>query len=315
MDNTTHSLREKLKLRQLAAKQQLADNHPHATLFFQERGLDLGKIRQHSARLLTAGALGGTLLLSTPPAYAQDKESLVLPAPLAQVLIEAGKVLPAPPQEYLVGRLREILPPITNSQALPYLTHQEEKIIGRLIEQTTGVPARASLEGEHLNTVYGYVGYEQHLKRFPGDTLDKHDEFPEAGIAASLGGFGYFTEDDGRLTKEGILREKYYMAVQLMYLPDWDRRWRYLVPWYKWRKMIMVNVENGKAVVGVIGDAGPAAWTGKHFGASPEVMNALGGPKYRKGRVLLYFVDDPENKIPLGPVDYNKVEIQLVKAL
>lgn len=75
----------------------------------------------------------------------------------------------------------------------------------------------------------------------------------------------------------------------------------------------MVNVENGNAAVAVVGDAGPASWTGKHFGGSPEVMNALGGPKYKKGRVLLYFVDDPKNKIPLGPVDYNKIKEQDVK--
>ncbi len=25
----------------------------------------------------------------------------------------------------------------------------------------------------------------------------------------------------------------------------------------------------------------------------------------RKGPILLYFVDDPENKVPLGPVNFN----------
>jgi hypothetical protein len=24
--------------------------------------------------------------------------------------------------------------------------------------------------------------------------------------------------------------------------------------------------------------------------------------------MVLFFVDDPENKVPLGPVDYNKIE-------
>jgi hypothetical protein len=28
--------------------------------------------------------------------------------------------------------------------------------------------------------------------------------------------------------------------------------------------------------------------------------------KYKKGPVVIFFVDDPENKVPLGPVDYNK---------
>ena len=40
----------------------------------------------------------------------------------------------------------------------------------------------------------------------------------------------------------------------------------------------------------------------KHLGGSPEVMQELGlagGP--RKGAVLYFFIDDPEDKIPLGP--------------
>lgn len=73
--------------------------------------------------------------------------------------------------------------------------------------------------------------------------------------------------------------------------------------------MIMINPLNGQAVVGVLGDAGPANWTLKQFGASPEAMKALKlhkGP--RKGLVLLLFVDDPDNTIPLGHLKY-KLEI------
>ena len=67
-----------------------------------------------------------------------------------------------------------------------------------------------------------------------------------------------------------------------------------------------MNTDNGNAVVAAIADSGPAAWTGKHFGGSPEVMHELGGSSYKKGAVILFFVDDPENKVPLGPVEYNK---------
>jgi len=69
--------------------------------------------------------------------------------------------------------------------------------------------------------------------------------------------------------------------------------------------VLIVNTENGKAVVAAIADSGPAAWTGKQFGGSPEVMHYLGGAKYKKGAVIVFFVDDPENKVPLGPVEYN----------
>ena len=59
----------------------------------------------------------------------------------------------------------------------------------------------------------------------------------------------------------------------------------------------------GKSVVTDLADSGPAQWTGKQFGASPEAMKALDlhkGP--RKGLVIFLFVDDPQNKIPLGPL-------------
>ena len=64
---------------------------------------------------------------------------------------------------------------------------------------------------------------------------------------------------------------------------------------------MVVNTKNGNAVVADIADAGPAAFTGKHFGGSPEVMEYLGGLGI-KGVVLLFFIDDPENTIKLGPV-------------
>ena len=97
--------------------------------------------------------------------------------------------------------------------------------------------------------------------------------------------------------------------MQTLYLPDWGRRQPYLRDWYKYRKVLIVNTDNGNAVVAAIADAGPAAWTGKHFGGSPEVMDYLGGARYKKGPVLVFFVDDPEDNVPLGPVEYNSREI------
>jgi len=35
----------------------------------------------------------------------------------------------------------------------------------------------------------------------------------------------------------------------------------------------------------------------------------LGGKRYKKGPVIIFFVDDPENEIPLGPVDYNNINL------
>ena len=129
------------------------------------------------------------------------------------------------------------------------------------------------------------------------------------GIAPGLGAWGYFAKSKSELTPELIETEKWYAVVQTLYLPDWNTRQPYLRNWYKYRKVVIVNTKNGNAVVAAIADAGPAAWTGKHFGGSPEVMEYLGGPRYKKGPVVLFFVDDPENKVPLGPIEYNKINL------
>ena len=68
--------------------------------------------------------------------------------------------------------------------------------------------------------------------------------------------------------------------------------------------MLVVNPENGKAMVVVIGDAGPAAWTGKHLGGSPEVMRYLERQDGRaRGPVLYFFIDDFDDNITLGPIE------------
>ena len=100
------------------------------------------------------------------------------------------------------------------------------------------------------------------------------------------------------------MREKYYFAVQTLYLPDWNANHRELKPWYKFRKMIVINPAEQVAVVGVVGDAGPAMWVKKQSGGSPEVImeGKIWSPKTR-GKIILLFIDDPEDKIPLGPYD------------
>lgn len=298
--------RERIKLKTLESRKSLAEKHPHVEKFFQRKGLDLAKIREHSARILGAGAITGALLL-TPPSPIKE-----LPPP--QELIEKLKG-----KDKLIGEdvgknqqrleTKKILIKAINS-VLPKnprpLLRDEEKFLEQIFQNILGIPARATLEGEHLNTTYGFIGIEQHLRRYPGDRLKDHGEgtILKAGMAPGLGAWGYFASSKDSLTPELENIEKWYAAVQTLYLPGWNVRSRYLKEWYKYRKVLIVDVDNARAVVAAIADSGPAAWTGKQFGGSPEVMQYLGGQKYKKGRVIVFFVDDPENTIKLGPVDY-----------
>lgn len=297
-------LRNKLKLKHLKTKSKFSQKHPHVEKFFGEKGLEIGKIRQHSAKIIGAGALAGTLALAQP----QPIGILTTPqGPIEKVKAEKA-IAQISPKDSLLARLGEVLPKKTRP-----LTREEEKQLEGVLATTVNIPAKATLEGEHLNTTYGLIGAEQHLRRYPGDTMATHPKVPEddEGMAPGLGAWGYFAPTKSALAPDLVETEKWYAVVQTLYLPDWGRRQPYLRDWYKYRKVLIVNTQNGHAVVAAIADSGPAAWTGKHFGGSPEVMNYLGGPRYKKGPVILFFVDDPENKIPLGPVEYESLPLAL----
>ena len=300
---TSEQLRKKLKLKHFETKRKFAKHYPHVEKFLKEKGIEVGKVREHSARILGTGALAGALLLSG------SDQTKALPAPheIVEKLQTAGtKVTADTPQKLLVDTLDQVLP----GRARP-LTRDEEKFLEQIFQNVIGVPVRATLEGEHLNTTYGWIGAEQHLRRYPGDALSQHgkEAILREGIAPGLGAWGYFAPSRASLTFELEEKERWYAVVQTLYLPDWSRRQPYLRDWYKYRKVLIVNTENTNAVVAAIADSGPAAWTGKHFGGSPEVMHYLGGSQYKKGPVIVFFVDDPENKIPLGPVDYNVISL------
>lgn len=293
-------LRNRLKVKHLEAKKTFSKKYPHVEKYLAKKGIELGKLREHSAKIIGAGALTGTLLLASPATEKALPDSIEAIKDKTKGEDIGGDL----PQKLLVDTLDKFLPDKTRP-----LARQEEKFLEQAFESVMGVKTRATLEGEHLNTTYGLIGAEQHLKRYPGDTIANHAPFLKEGIAPGLGAWGYFAQSKDKLTPHLEETERWYAVVQTLYLPDWNSRQPYLRDWYKYRKVLIVNTENGNAVIAAIADSGPAAWTGKHFGGSPEVMEYLGGPRYKKGPVILFFVDDPENKVPLGPVDYNKVNL------
>lgn len=296
----TELIRQKLKLKHLEAKKTISEKYPHVDKFFREKNLDVGKIREHSAKVLGTGLVAGSLFLLPPQG---DMKLLPSPHELVEKFRDNSIVKKDDLYSFLVETLSSVLP----DKPRP-LTRNEEKFLEQIFQNVYGVTARASLEGEHLNTTYGYIGAEQHLRRFPGDDLSLHGEGEvlKEGMAPGLSAWGYLAKSKDDMTKDLEEVEKWYAVVQTLYLPDWNTRQPYLKDWYKHRKVLIVNAENGKAVVAAIADSGPAAWTGKQYGGSPEVMNYLGGEKYKKGKVIVFFIDDPENEITPGPVEANK---------
>jgi hypothetical protein len=265
-------LRSRLKLRHLAGHHSLVKKHPHIGKFLM-------------SGLLTGSILTGSGVM---PAHANSP----------RVISDTAFVSKVDLAHLVAAKFREFLP----EQVGPIDEQTEDKVT-QVLQESFGIKAVAKLDGNKLNQSYGLIGAEQHLPRYPGDTIENHDEFQKAGITPGLGAWRYFANNKAELTPDLIQKEKYYVAVQTLYLPDWSARLAYLRDWYRYRKVVVVNPVNGKADVAVVADAGPAQWTGKHFGGSPEIMAHLGlNVGMQKGAVILFFVDDPQDKIPLGPL-------------
>ncbi len=255
---------------------------------------------ENNSKQFAVGSLAGLFLLTSPIV---PKIQTTFPTASAQISQVIDK------RVFLVYDLKNILP-----QDVGPLTSVQEQNVSEVLTRTYGMKVSPELNGIRLNTSYGYIGQEQHLKRFPGDSMTGHFESPELadsywsyGMAPGLGAWGYFANSQNALSQTDIDREKYYIAVQTFLAPGFEGNVKKYVDFFKYRKMLVVNPQNGKAVVADIADAGPAPWTGKQLGGSPEVMRYLERVDGRqKGPVLYFFIDDPSDTIPLGPVLYEK---------
>lgn len=245
---------------------------------------------------MAIGTLGSIMLLASPiTVRAASSPTDVIPTVFKTF----------EPNTFLIGDLYKVIP----KEIRPLLPEEEERVAS-LLTSRFNITVRPDVGGLRLNRAYGLIGAEQHLARFSGDTIYTHfadaadaDKFAKSGMAPGRGAWGYFADSHDAMTEKDIQREKYYIAVQTFLAPDYNTRLSEYRDFFKFRKMLVVNPQNGNAIVCVIGDAGPAEWTGKHLGGSPEVMAYLQRVDgSQKGPVLYFFIDDPGDSVPLGPI-------------
>lgn len=250
-----------------------------------------------SSKQLALGSVGGLMLLTSPVAANISSQQIVNTQSLAQNVDKSV---------FLISDLSHVLP----DKVRP-LTFSEEDVLVQTLTRHFGIRITPELQDKRLNRSYGYIGAEQHLARFPGDNMYAHfdnsydsQKYWPSGMAPGLGGWGYFAKSQLEFSEKDKMREKYYIAVQTFLSEGFNNRVKEYMDFYKYRKMLLVNPNNGKAIVTDIADSGPAEWTGKHLGGSPEVMNYLERfDGAQKGPVLYFFIDDPDDKIPLGPIN------------
>ncbi len=187
------------------------------------------------------------------------------------------------------------------------LESQSELYLEQQLSDLLGFDILAELDGQRINHSTGIMYSEQHLKRSPNDNLQNHVNLLEAGINSHRGAFGWFV-DHGEITKEAEELEKYYFSLQLYQLENWPTSYKELKSWYKFKKMIVINPAEKIAVVGVVGNIDSKNNYKYQFGGSPEIIRKgkIWSP-ISQGKVLLMFVDDPNNEVPLGPIYFNSL--------
>lgn len=261
-------------------------------------------------RQLVSGSLGGLMLLTGQisnhsPSLSITNAQASTPVKQASSASAEASAPKVDKRVFLISDLAKILP----TEVKP-LNSNEERRISDVLTRTFGFRVVPELENKRLNRNYGLIGAEQHLSRYPGDNLSSHFDSEEdrnlywqQGMAPGLGAWSYFASSKEAMTQLDSDREKYYIAVQTFLSEDFNSRFAEYRNFYQYRKMLVVNPNNGQAIVTDIADAGPGESTGKHLGGSPEVMHSLERfDGQQRGPVLYFFIDDPDDKIKLGPI-------------
>ena len=293
-ESNFEKIQKALERRKTQVLSSIQEKHTESLDWLKKNGLDLEELRENQVKRLAAATATGILMLSPGSMAVGNNQNTEQTKSLEKDIVDLTGIVD--PNSFLAQTLKE------------KLNTKDETVVENFVEANFGVKGRYELEGVRLNVNVGLVGAEQHLYRWAGDKVENHLEndsdrqmFGRSGIAPNRGAYGYFGNPGEKLARD---RERYYFAIQTFPSPNWQKDQRGTYNFFRFRKLVAINTKTGQAVVGVVGDAGPAQWTGKSYGGSPEIMHYLGlGSGPRKGEILLLIVDDPEGKIPLGPVN------------
>jgi hypothetical protein len=187
------------------------------------------------------------------------------------------------------------LPPGTiDTEAELYLEQQLSEILH--------FDVSVELEGERLPHTHGIIQALPHFKKTPTDTLENH-EYAHALFSGKRSFFGWLSTNPNNAQSTPD-HEKYAVSLPLFLHPAWASRLASLKKWYAFRKVVIVNPTESRAVVACVADTFPLLTAKYQFGASPEVI--LEGKCWSPatlGRILIFFVNDTTGAIPLGPID------------
>lgn len=166
-----------------------------------------------------------------------------------------------------------------------------------------GFEVVSELDDKRLPFAMGTMMAAPHLRRFPNDQLADHQRYQEAGLSKTRGSYDWMLEG-GELSDQAAARERYGVALPLAYLPDWQQNYLALKQWYQYRKLLIINPFDLKAIVGSVTDGSMVATLKYQFAGSPEIIREgmIWSPS-ASGKILAFFINDEENKVVLGPIN------------
>lgn len=264
-----------------------AQQHPQTSSYMRDNGIVLAELRNRQQRESVHAATPqseAVLAVTQAVNQRQNTHDHLLTSDITReefttILQKLCTVLAGPP-----GKIEET--------SLLYLEQQLSDLLGCNLV--------GALEGHELPFHTGVVRAEAHCKRFPADTLEEHDRFFEAGLRTTRSYFGWFMTNNS-LTPQAQLKERYSVSLPLHLLQDWNDD--AVQRWYAFRKVVLLNPFDQRAVVSCIGDVYFGGTLKYQLGGSPELIReGLIWSPTAQGKVCVLFIDDPDDQVPLGPL-------------
>lgn len=162
------------------------------------------------------------------------------------------------------------------------------------ISELTGIEITAELDGYQLPYQMGIIKSLPHIKRHPTDSLEAHTHVLEAGFSIKRNSYGWSYETP----------EEYSLSLPLHTFPILPDQRLSAKKWYKFRKMLVINPIERKAVIAAVTDTQFSPVQKYQFGGSPELIRDLHAwSPNTLGHVLIFFLAKT-NTYPYGPVAF-----------
>ena len=188
--NLLNKIAKNLTKRKDTLANEIQEKHQEVGEWLKDHEKDVSSLSKGLSETIATSAATGILLLSSsslpvkPDSFITASETTISES-ATKTKVQSTE----DPGAVIAAKLAEILPSKPRQ-----LNEEEMKKVEDTVKESFGLDAKGVLDGYKLNTNYSYMGGEQHLVRFQGDTLARHVRnssewamFGPAGMAPGRG--------------------------------------------------------------------------------------------------------------------------------